>query len=178
MNYVALIRGIMPGNPQMSNASLCCVIESLGYKNVQAVISSGNVLFSSDDTNEQQIEEKISAALRNELDIPGPAIVRSQKELAVLAAAKPFGEQTHTTKNYLMVIFLAEEGERVAVDHPNISVVHTSAREHCIVTNPAVLPGPKAMQSIEKTYGKAITTRTWKTVQRILHKMASMPGDR
>ncbi len=45
MNYVALIRGIMPSNPNMSNPNLCRVIERLGYTNVQAVIASGNVLF-------------------------------------------------------------------------------------------------------------------------------------
>lgn len=54
-------------------------------------------------------------------------------------------------------------------------VAQTSLREHCIVTNPDVLPGTKAMQIIEKTYGKEITTRTWKTVERIIIQLRKLP---
>jgi uncharacterized protein (DUF1697 family) len=168
MNYAALIRWIMPGNPQMRNTELCRVIESLGHKNVKAIISSGNVVFSSSQTDEQAIEKQISIVLKDELGIPVPAIVRSQKELKMLEAANPLGAQTHTKNNYLTVIFLMDQAERTLVDHPDIMALHTSAREQCIVTNPDILPGPKAMQIIEKTYGKSITTRTWKTVERII----------
>ena len=43
--YVALLRGIGPGNPNMRNDKLRGVFEKLGFANVQTVISSGNVLF-------------------------------------------------------------------------------------------------------------------------------------
>lgn len=174
MNYAALIRGIMPSNPNIRNANLCRVIEGLGYKNVQAIIASGNVIFSSDETDEQKIERGISAALKRELDIPGPAIVRSQQELEALLAAKPFGEQTHSKNTYLTVIFFADQTERKPILHPDIAVTRTTLREHCIVTQPDILPGPKAMQNIEKTYGRAITTRTWKTVERIVAKLHAL----
>ena len=44
-NYVALLRGIGPLNPNMRNEKLREVFEKLGFKTVRTVISSGNVLF-------------------------------------------------------------------------------------------------------------------------------------
>ena len=43
--YVALLRGITPSNPKLRNEKLRNVFESLGYKNVVSVISSGNIIF-------------------------------------------------------------------------------------------------------------------------------------
>lgn len=48
--YVALLRGIGPSNPNMHGAKLRGVLEGLGFRDVQSVISSGNVIFSSDLT--------------------------------------------------------------------------------------------------------------------------------
>ena len=45
--YIAFLRGIGPGNPNMRNEKLRGAFEELGFKNVQSVISSGNVIFDS-----------------------------------------------------------------------------------------------------------------------------------
>jgi hypothetical protein len=43
MRYVALLRGIMPTNPNMKGEKLKAVFEGLGFSNVHTVIASGNV---------------------------------------------------------------------------------------------------------------------------------------
>ena len=49
MRYVALLRGIGPANPNMRNEKLRGVLEELGLANVASVISSGNLLFDTED---------------------------------------------------------------------------------------------------------------------------------
>lgn len=49
--YVALLRGILPLNPNMHNQKLRGVFEKLGFSNVHTVISSGNVIFETNSKN-------------------------------------------------------------------------------------------------------------------------------
>jgi uncharacterized protein (DUF1697 family) len=53
--YVALIRGIGPTNPNMRNERLCKVLVDLGFNNVEAVISSGNVMFDANSSSEKSL---------------------------------------------------------------------------------------------------------------------------
>ena len=62
--YIALLRGIGPGNPNMRNDKLCGVFEKLGFSNVTPVISSGNVIFESDEINKKTLELKIESVAR------------------------------------------------------------------------------------------------------------------
>lgn len=174
MNYVALIRGIGPGNPKMSNANLCRVIESAGCKNVQAIISSGNVIFQSEDTS-AALEKTITKALQTDLGIPGFTIVRSQQELQSLLDKKPFGNREHTKQQYLSVTFFVNKPRASLPEVHGLEVVSETGREVCIITEPDILPGPKIMQLLQKTYGQDITTRTWKTVERIVTKLRAQP---
>lgn len=57
--YIALLRGISPSNPNMRNKKLRAVFESLGFSNVQTIISSGNVIFTSPSKNTVDLEEKM-----------------------------------------------------------------------------------------------------------------------
>lgn len=52
MKYAAFIRGVGPENPNMHQEPLKKFFRSLGFTNVSVVISSGNVVF---ETNEQEI---------------------------------------------------------------------------------------------------------------------------
>lgn len=172
MNYVALIRGIMPSNPSMSNANLCRVIAGLGYDNVRSVIASGNVIFSSDDTDEVRIQDKITHALQSELGISGTTIVRSQAELEQLLEARPFGGQVHSNETYQTLTFLRTENPSAALpeDLP-IDIKRATNREICLVSNNTATSGPDLMRVLQRTYGTDITTRTWKTVERIVAKL-------
>ena len=57
--YVALLRGIMPMNPNMKGERLRETFESLGFKNVGTVIASGNVVFDSPTKSADALEAKI-----------------------------------------------------------------------------------------------------------------------
>ena len=155
MKYVAFLRGILPGNPNMRNEKLRVVFEDLGFKNVQTVISSGNVLFEDGKENIQKLQEKIEKALDKKLGLSKTTtIIRSFDQLQKLIKSDPFKGKEHGSSSYLNVTFLKKGGEVFnAVDLSDATT-------------------PQLMSKLEKSHGKEITTRTWKTVNRVFTKLS------
>src|SRR5688572_19557075 len=102
MKYVALLRGIGPGTPNMRNDKLRGVFEGLGFKNVQSVISSGNIIFETDAIDVKSLETKIEKQWPR-LGFNSTTIIRSQKQLQALVDADPFKGLTHGSSSYLLV---------------------------------------------------------------------------
>jgi uncharacterized protein (DUF1697 family) len=158
MRYVALLRGIGPSDPNMRGEKLRVVFEGLGFTKVHPVIASGNVVFDSSIRNIASLETKIEKELPLKLGFTRIAIVRSRTELEALAAQKPFKGVKDEKPNYLVVTFFKDRRP-----------------ELCTVVDMAADKTPDFMVKLERTHGKAITTRTWKTVNRILTKMEAIP---
>ncbi|HEY9481210.1 MAG TPA: DUF1697 domain-containing protein [Candidatus Paceibacterota bacterium] len=154
--YVALLRGIMPTNPNMKSEKLKVAFESLGFKNVATVIASGNVVFDSSSKNSGALETKIEKTLPEKLGFKSTTIIRSKDELLQLVAKDPFKGVKDEKPNYLVVTFFKDRTPELA------SVIDISSPDGRT---------PSFMAQIEKKHGKQITTRTWKTVARILKKM-------
>ncbi len=154
MKYVALLRGIMPTNPNMKSEKLREVFDRLGFANVRTVIASGNVIFETNSKNVVALEKKIEASLVKQLGFSSTTIVRSQNELEAIVACNPFKDIKDEKPNYLVVTFFKDRSQ-----------------ELCTTLDLTQNDTTKYMATIEKKYGKAITTRTWKTVHRILNKM-------
>lgn len=175
MQYVALLRGITPGNPSMRNEKLRTVFEEIGFTNVKTVISSGNVLFETDNKDAGALEKAIEKALLKQLGFHSTTIVRSRLELQKIVDQNPFENDNHTSKNYLTLTFIKRkarfpyelpytpEGKSYTfvnfIDNTVFSVVDTTAAKT-----------PDLMTWLEKQFTKDITTRTWKTILRILQK--------
>lgn len=166
--YIALLRGIGPGNPNMTNAKLKEVFTGLGYHGVQSVISSGNIIFQSDESDTGRLEHTIQQALHQQLGIPGGTIVRSKQQLTDIMAMNPFGGQQHGPESYQLVTFLKQPSD---VRFPGNDAVYQSADCVCTSTDTTAVKTPDIMRRLEKVYGKDITSRTYLTVERILKKM-------
>ncbi len=153
--YVALIRGIMPMNPNTKSDKLKALFELLGFKNVATVIASGNVVFQTASANSAELETKIEKALTAKLNFTSTVIIRSEDELKKLVTKNPFKGIEDKKPNYLVVTFIkGKKGEIATVI--NLGTGNT----------------PDFMRGIEKKHGKQITTRTWKSIARILKKMS------
>jgi uncharacterized protein (DUF1697 family) len=174
--YVALLRGIGPGNPNMRNEKLRSVFESLGFENVQTVISSGNVLFESPSRDVLALETMIEEAFPKQLGFTSTTIVRSLEELEEIIALRPFGSSKHDQESYLTVTFLKHELSKSS-NRPEppksdgYKVVLIINREIFSATDLTSGKGAQLMAWLERHYGKQITTRTWKTVERIVQRM-------
>jgi uncharacterized protein (DUF1697 family) len=159
MRYVALLRGIMPMNPNMKGERLKSVFEGLGFKNVHPVIASGNIVFDSPSRSSKALEAKIEAALPKKLGFNSTTIVRSEAELKALVVKNPFKGVKDEKPNYLLVTFFKNRRP-----------------ELCTVIKLTEGKTPDFMSKVEREHGKAITSRTWKTVARILKKMDETRG--
>lgn len=176
MEYVALLRGIGPANPNMRNEKLRGVLESLGFDNVQTVISSGNVLFEADSSDVAALEAQIQAAWPEQLGFQSTTIVRTREQLEQLVADNPFGDRTDTQSSRLQATFLKHEpDQRPDLPHTppegDYAIVAIVGRTICSTIDLTGSRTPDLMRWLEKTFGKQITTRTWKTVQRIVQRM-------
>lgn len=174
--YVALLRGIGPGNPNMRNDKLRGFFEKLGFANVQTVISSGNVVFESASRNIKKLEETIEKALPEQLGFASTTIIRSQKGLQQLVDKNPFKGMEHSQKSSLNVTFLRYKTSTDLkfphkVDGRDYTLLGIYDSAICSVIDLTSSKTPDLMLWLEKKFGKEVTTRTWKTVERILKVM-------
>jgi uncharacterized protein (DUF1697 family) len=174
--YVALLRGIGPSNPNMRNDKLRGVFEKLGFANVKTVISSGNVVFESPSRSAKKLEETIEKALPEYLGFTSTTIIRSQKQLHKLVDEKPFEGIGHSQKSSINVTFLKNKtGINIKfpyqVDNRDYKLLGMYDGAICSVIDLTSSKTPYLMLWLEKKFGKEITTRTWKTVEKILKVM-------
>ncbi len=174
--YIAFLRGIGPGNPNMANDKLRSVFEHLGFSNVQSVISSGNIIFETDRTDTQQIESETEAAFPELLGFATTVIIGSQAQLQHLIAKEPFQGLIHGPSSYLLVTF-CKNPTKVPFELPHqpqgktYQLLSTHDNALFTTTDNTVVKTTDLMTWLEKQFGKQISSRTWLTVNRILKKM-------
>src|SRR5579864_1721905 len=105
MKYVALVRGIGPLNPNMRNEKFCRVFESLGFHNVQTVMTGGNVLFETDTHDRKALEVAVEKALPAQLGFTATTIIRSHKHIQDLVDRNPFRGLEDSRSSHLDVTF-------------------------------------------------------------------------
>lgn len=174
--YVALIRGIGPGDPQKTNEKLRGVLETLGFTNVQSVISSGNVIFESSETDVNKLENMIEVAWPKLLGFQATTIVRSQAQLQKILDSDPFDGTAHTPSTYLLVTFCKRPAKppfNIPFQPPGkpYTIVGYTNGIVFSVTDNAIIKTSDLMTWLEKQFGKDITSRTPLTLQRIIKRM-------
>lgn len=178
-SYCALLRGISPSNPNMRNDRLRAVFTRLGFADVASVISSGNILFRTDASHDAAVlEDRIQAALRENLGIEGAAILRTRAELQALVDRDPFAGLTHGKSTYLTLTFCQHALDPVPEPFPEPDLPEarvlgydTAARAVLAITDTTAVKTPDLMSWLQRHLGTGITTRTWLTLTRILNKM-------
>ena len=172
--FVALIRGIGPGDPRKSNESLRGVLEELGYADVRSVISSGNVVFTAPaDADPAELGDRIEAAWPELRGFTAMTIVRSREQLAALVERLPFGDLPHGKDSYQLVTFFKQPpaSRPEPPEQPGVQVLGMVDGALCTVHDTTLTAGPEVMKWLDQTYKKQTTSRTPLTLQRILKKM-------
>lgn len=175
-SYAALLRGIMPSNPNMRNEKLRGVFTDLGFEKVGSVLSSGNVVFRAASADPARLEERIQRALNGQLGIAGGTLVRDYESLRELLDRDPFEGLVHERGSYLTVTFfktaIADPEPAIPAD-PLTRVIGYDEPSRALLTviDNSTPKTPDFMAWLDKTYGKDITTRTWLTVQKVVKKM-------
>lgn len=168
MHYVAFLRGINVGeNKPIKMDALKATFVSMGFKDVQTILASGNVVFEaiwSADALARKIEEKLQKTFGHEI----PVFVRSMDEINKLLKANPFKRVKVTPQTRLYVTFLSEKPKAIPASVPGFKVLQITATEVCTVLTVTPDRGTvKLMGLLEKTFGKNITTRNWNTIEKV-----------
>jgi uncharacterized protein (DUF1697 family) len=94
--YVALLRGInVGGRNRVAMADLRLLAETLGHTEVATYIQSGNVLFTSPDTDCGAIADVLEQAIAQSLAVRPAVVVLSRADLARVIADNPFPDETN-----------------------------------------------------------------------------------
>jgi uncharacterized protein (DUF1697 family) len=88
--YVALLRGINVGGKNLiSMQSLKESFKNLGFLNVTSYINSGNIIFTSSQTDARALERKIERMLSLEYNHAGKVVIRNLSEMSELIKKLP-----------------------------------------------------------------------------------------
>jgi uncharacterized protein (DUF1697 family) len=107
-SHVALLRGInVGGRNKVPMADLREVVASLGHTGVSTYIQSGNVLFSTAETDDAELAAALESAIEDRFGIWSSVVVLSRDELAQVLAANPYPDEPNP--KMVHVVFLNAE---------------------------------------------------------------------
>lgn len=161
----------------MRNDKLRQLFDDLGFRNVRTVISTGNVLFESSSSAVRAMEATVEEALPKQLGFTSTTIIRSRQQLQALVDRDPFSAIEHSAKTNLNVTFLKTK-PRTKLTFPyrpkgrDYTILGLYDRDICSLIDLTSARTPDLMRWLEKEFGKDITTRTYRTVGRILSRLS------
>jgi len=172
MQYVAFLRGVnVGGNTLIKMNDLKAAFEGSGFKNVQTILTSGNVLFDSENNNPDTVTTKIEAILKKKWKKEIPVFVRSVDELQRMAAGRPFKGHDIAPSTKMYVTFLYEFSRGLKIPELPANVKITRMKDDAVFTTVEVTPemnSPDSMAALNKVLGPKITARNWNTIEKIL----------
>jgi uncharacterized protein (DUF1697 family) len=114
-SHVALLRGInVGGRNKVPMADLREVVTSLGHTGVSTYIQSGNVLFSTADTDTAKLVAALETAIAERFGIWVSVVVLSRDELAAALASNPYPDEPNP--RLVHVVFLTAKPPKDLLD--------------------------------------------------------------
>jgi uncharacterized protein (DUF1697 family) len=107
-SHVALLRGInVGGRNQVPMAELREVVTSLGHTGVRTYIQTGNVLFSTAESDTAGLAAALEAAISGAFGLAASVVVLSRDELARILDSNPYPDEPNP--KFVHVVFLDAE---------------------------------------------------------------------
>lgn len=184
--YLSLLRGInVGGHHKIRMADLKALYESIGFKNIQTYIQSGNVLFEADHLlPETSIAQIISNAIADKYGFRIPIIVRTAQEMKQIVAQNPFLKNLddNTTdsrdKCHLTLLATAPAAAAIAAATHKAStwpdkfvVIDRNIYLHC---TGSYSDSKLSNSFFETQFQTQATTRNLKTVLQLCHMLDKM----
>ena len=165
-HYAAFLRGVGPTNAQMP--ALRKAFEKAGFSDVRTLLSSGNLVFTAKKTPVAFLQRTAEAAMQESLGKTFLTVVRSIDQLRELLASDPFKGHRVAAEAKRVITFLRDPppAVKLPVELEGARIVALQGNEAFTAYVPKA-NDPVFMRLIEKTFGKAQTTRTWQTVEKV-----------
>lgn len=169
---IALLRGINVGKTKrMAMADLREALSELGYGDVQTLLQSGNVVFST--TAKPEVAEKqIATAIATHFGFDVTVLVRTARELTKVVEENPFAEAAADGKRF-HVLFLSAKPAAATVRDIDLDSfapeqVALTGRELYVWCTNGILESKALTVLNDKRLKVAITARNWNTVTKLL----------
>ena len=181
---VAMLRGVnVGGHQKIGMAALRDLCTSLGLRDVQTYIQSGNLVFREDGEDPVAIARKLEKAIEGGFGFRPAVIVRTASELRKVVAKNPFAGRPGVEPNRLLVVFMDSAPTKQARDlllglpcEPE--ELHIHGRE-LYIYYPHGMAHPKIpLVRMEKTLQCASTGRNWNTVNKLLAMAEVLEGSK
>ena len=105
--YIAFLRGInISGKNKIPMAELKIAFESLGFAAVKTYLNSGNVLFSSDESDMERCKNQVEGMIEKQFGLSIPVFVIKKETLADILQNAPDWWGTENKEIYDNLIFI------------------------------------------------------------------------
>lgn len=174
--YIAMLRGVNVGGNPLKMDWLRQACETLGLRQVQTYLQSGNIVFTS-PLPAAQLAALLKAKIDAQTVRPVPVVLRTAADMGRIATSNPFVGRTFRGKpvaaDKLHVTFLGEAPvkadterlDRLAGDRDQYHLAGKEVYLHCPINYGETRLSNAAL---EKMLGVCATTRNWATLTALL----------
>lgn len=173
--YIAFLRSInVGGHNIISMGDLKKLFIDLGYKHVHSFIQSGNVIFSSTETDTGKIANRIGRQLRKILGSDIVIIIRSSDEIAEVIKTDPFKHVPNDNLK-LYVVLLDKIPAKVPPlplisEKDGLEIISISGKDIFVLSRRVKNMYGFPNNFIEREFAVNSTSRNWNTIQKIYEK--------
>jgi uncharacterized protein (DUF1697 family) len=165
-----MLRGInVGGQKRISMQVLKEMYSSVGYREVQTYVQSGNVIFSADGSD-SSVKEELEKEIKRAFGFDVLVFLRNKRELAAIVKNSPFKQKDETK---LHVTFLSEKPEKIHVK--DLNSAKSGAEDFTYSGKEIYLfcPNGYGVTKLSNTFFEkklkvSATTRNWRTVNTLL----------
>jgi len=175
LRYAAFLRGMNLGKRRITNEELCARFGELGLREATAFLASGNVVFETDEGDEEALARRIEDGLRESLGYEVPIFLRSGEEVHAIVGRDPFSAaELERSAGKVQVALLggepaAEERDRVLDLAPAADRLAFFGRELHWLPAAGVSDSELDWKAVDRILG-TVTLRTRRTFERIAVK--------
>ncbi|MEI7844822.1 MAG: DUF1697 domain-containing protein [Chloroflexota bacterium] len=113
--YISFLRAMNVANRTVKMDSLKNIFSSLGFSNVTTFITSGNVIFETEETNPTLLENTICTQLFHVLGFEVANFVRTDIEIKNIVTNFPFGNIFKNSFESINIAFLAKTPDEMVI---------------------------------------------------------------
>lgn len=171
---ISMLRGVNVGSHnRIKMEALRDLYTSLGFRDPQTYVQSGNVLFKTRERDLTQTAKRIEDGIERTFGFRADAILRTPAELRRVIAANPFATRTGIDPSRLLVTFFANEPAAECCN--NLLSINADPEELRIAGREVYLYFPSGIARaklthalVERTLKIPGTGRNWNSVTKML----------
>jgi uncharacterized protein (DUF1697 family) len=179
---VAMLRGVnLAGHQMIKMPALKTLCTSLGLRDVQTYIQSGNIIFREDKEDPSALARRLEAKIESEFGFRPAVIVRTASELRKVIAKNPLAGRAGIEPSRLLVVFMdsvptKQAREKVLEIPCEPEELHIHGRE-LYIYYPNGMARPKIpVARLEKALQCSSTGRNLNTVNKLLAMAEALEG--